>query len=293
MDQVILRSNNLEYEAEFFPNRGMNLGSFKRQGVEVIDQSTARAFEERFTGLGPLIGPHFHRRKSELIPKIKEGVSFPHIEYCKKMGIDDYFSHGIARHAPWKVESSSNAIQAELSGKDVWNGMTLAELEGQDFLMRMEVKLIDQGLQIELSIVSDTDSLVGLHYYYRLPPGKSVVKSTVQNKTYIDGILQTIPDGWGLEGHLLRFDLNKNADYTFFPKDPLKGEILLETSEYFLKTAYQCHCQENSWQLYCKEKESFVCIEPISSQDPRHPNLSVSSLAIQLQIEFSYDGKNI
>lgn len=42
--------------------------------------------------------------------------------------------------------------------------------------------------------------------------------------------------------------------------------------------------EENCWQLYHPEGASFVCIEPISSQDPRHPNLSVSAISIRLAI---------
>ena len=63
-----------------------------------------------------------------------------------------------------------------------------------------------------------------------------------------------------------------------------EGKILLETTEYQLATSYLCNCQENCWQLYHPKGASFVCIEPISAQDPRHANLTVSSLHIQLEI---------
>ena len=84
----------------------------------------------------------------------------------------------------------------------------------------------------------------------------------------------------------LRLPLEEAADWTFFPyPNPCEGKILLETEEYCLTTQYQCASQESSWQLFHPEGASFVCIEPISAKDPRHPNLTVSSIRIHLNIE--------
>ncbi|MBA3604344.1 MAG: hypothetical protein H0W50_12085 [Parachlamydiaceae bacterium] len=66
--------------------------------------------------------------------------------------------------------------------------------------------------------------------------------------------------------------------------DRLEGVITLETLTYRLKTTYISPSQENSWQLYRPEGASFVCVEPLSAQDPHHPNLSVSSLKVILSI---------
>lgn len=278
--------DNTSYQAVFSPSQGMNLFSFKRGNIELIDPSTKPAFEERFAGLGPLIGPHFHRRRPELIPKLPDESLFPHIKRCKDKGIEDPFSHGIARYAPWKVEeTTSTTIKAKLTGKDVWNGVPLSTIEGQNFSMQMFVELDEKGLSLTLSVVSDTDSLMGIHYYLRLPNGKGVVRSQVQKKCYIDKKLQPIPSDWDFDGFTLVFPLDKEADYTFFPApDPLSGKIHLETTEYELIVSYQSISQENSWQLYHPKGASFVCIEPNSAQDPRHPNLSVSSIGIQLEI---------
>ena len=91
---------------------------------------------------------------------------------------------------------------------------------------------------------------------------------------------------WGVgSDHLLKFDLSRSADYTFYPyPEKSKGEITLETNAYTLVTQYAAQSQENSWQLYHPEGASYVCIEPLSAQDPRHPNLTVSSLEITLSI---------
>lgn len=273
-------------QATFLPEKGMNLVSYKKGDLEVIDQSTQNLFEERYAGLGALIGPHFHRRRAEILPQIKDEHLFPHIARVKAKGIQDPFSHGISRYAPWKAEATSMSVKAQLSGKDTWNGISLSALEGQNFNMSLEAHLRENGLFLQLSIVSDTDSLVGIHYYYALPQGKGRVTSEVQNQVRIQGELKPIPADWHLDSQQrLTFDLDQEADFTFRPyPNPLKGHILLETEQYHLSTRYTCACEENCWQLYHPKNASFVCIEPISAQDPRHPNLTVSSLNIHIEI---------
>lgn len=281
-----LAKNRERLQATFLPEKGMNLISFKKGDLEVIDQSTQNLFEERYAGLGALIGPHFHRRRPEVLPQIKDEHLFPHIARVRAKGVQDPFSHGIARYAPWKAEATATSIKAQLSGKDTWNGVALSALEGQNFNMQFNIKLDENGLHLNLSIVSDTDSLVGIHYYFALPPGNSRVISEVQNQVRIQGELKPIPSDWHFDTqNQLIFNLNDEADFTFRPyPDPLKGSILLETEKYKLRTKYDCVCAENCWQLYHPKEASFVCIEPISAEDPRHPNLTVSSLNIHLEI---------
>ncbi len=273
-------------EATYLPDQGMNMISFKKGGLEVIDQSTREIFEERFAGLGALIGPHFHHRKTASLPKIKDEALFPHIARVKAKGIHDPFSHGIARYAPWKAESKDHGIRAFLTGKDVWKGVSLSELEGQNFKMNFDVELLQDGLHLDLSIVSDTDSLVGLHYYYHLPEGKGKIISEVQDFVIDHDERKKIPPLWNFsEQHQLIYPLDQDTDCTFFPfSNPLEGSILLDAGLYRLRMKYSCISQENSWQLYHPLGASFVCIEPLSAQDPRHPNLTVSSLHIHLQI---------
>lgn len=271
-------------QASFLPGQGMNLVSFKKGELEVIEQSTRALFQERYAGLGALIGPHFHRRKPETIPPIEDDSLFPHIARVKAKGIQDPFSHGIARYAPWKAESTPDSVKATLSGKDTWNGVPLSSLEGQNFHMTLEAKLGEEGLSIHLSIVSDTTSLVGTHYYYALPQGKGKIVSSVQNKMISNDKLQLIPSHWAFDAHQsLIFDLEEEADFTFHPyPNPLKGKILLDTETYKLQVSYTSCNGENCWQLYHPKGASFVCIEPISARNPRHPNLTVSSIDIHL-----------
>jgi hypothetical protein len=274
-------------QATYLPEKGMNLISYKKGDLEVIDQTTRNLFEERYAGLGALIGPHFYHRRTELLPKIADESLFPHIARVKAKGTAEPFSHGIARYAPWKATSTDTTVTAILTGKDTWNGVPLSALEGQNFTMRYEAALKPTGLHIEISVVSDTDSLVGIHYYYRLANESGKVISAVQPE-YIDHeALKAIPASWQYDSqNVLTFDLKEDADYTFHPyPNPLEGKITLDAGDYTLITTYNCNSQENSWQLYHPKGASFVCIEPISSQDPRHANLTVSSLQINLEIE--------
>lgn len=273
-------------EVTYLPEKGMNMVSFKKGSVEVIDQSTKNLFEERFAGLGALIGPHFHRRRAESLPKIKDESLFPHIERVKSKGVVDPFSHGIARYAPWKAEATENSIKAVLTGKDLWNGVALSELEGQNFKMEFSAHLKPEGLFVNLSIVSDTDSVVGTHYYYHLPQGKGTIRSHVQPQYLKNQEKQPISSTWNYnEQRELVYPLDQDVDFTFYPfPDPLDGTIFLDTSDYQLKINYKSASQENGWQLYHPKDSSFVCIEPVSAQNPRKPNLTVSSLDIHLQI---------
>lgn len=286
---ITLRNQTLngeELTATYVPEKGMNMISFKKGNLEIIDQSTINLFEERFAGLGALIGPHFHRKRGEVVPKIKDETLFPHISRLKTKGIQDPFSHGIGRYAPWKAEAKDHWISASLSGKDQWNGVSLSELEGQNFKMSFVAELLPDGLHLDLSVVSDTDSLAGIHYYYHLPDGKGTIMSQVKDLVIDHQERKKIPSFWNFdEQHRLSLPIEQEIDCTFFPfPDSLEGSILLDAGSYRLLTEYKSLSEENCWQLYHPTGASYVCIEPISSQDPKHPNLTVSSLHIHLQI---------
>lgn len=289
MSPIILEQQTEKGErlqATFLPDKGMNLISFKWGELEIIDQTTQNLFEERYAGLGALIGPHFHHRKPETLPVIQDETLFPHIARLKAKGVEEPFSHGIARYAPWKAQATKTSIKGQLTGKDLWNGVPLSSLEGQNFTMDFRVELKKTGLSLHLSVVSDTASLVGIHYYYALPQGKGKVISNTQNQYIKEGKLTSIPQQWSFDAQQrLTFDLKEEADFTFRPyPNLLNGEILLETESYHLKTTYSSNCAENCWQLYHPKGASFVCIEPISAQDPRHANLTASMIDIHLEL---------
>ncbi len=227
-------------EASFAPEKGMNLLSFKTSEVEAIDQSTYSLFEERAAGLGALIGPHFHHR--------------PQLD-------NEPYSHGIARQVPWEYDATETSINASLSSKTEWKGQTLGEIEGQDFQMWLKAHVDTDGLHLDYSITSDTDSVIGFHYYYNAPDGSQVLTSNQEPYT-----------------------VGPPIDQGFHPLDPLQETITLKTPTYNLHIHYEADNQENSWQLWHPGDASFVCIEPLSAKDPRKPILSVSRLRLQLTL---------
>lgn len=239
-----------DYTVTFVPGRGMNFVSLKKGSIEIIDQATQSLFEERNAGLGAFIGPHFHHR-----PWVKK----------------EPYSHGIGRYVPWKVESASEKeVRAVLRGSDVWNGVALKELEGQDFTMYYSAIATLEGIEIHLSVQSETESVVGLHTYYALTNGEGRVKAQIAEK---DHVLN------------LAFKTSGLTDLNFHPyPDPLKGVVELKTEGYGVRVEYACDNEENSFQLWHPESVSFVCIEPLSAKDPRKPKLSASQLKVRISV---------
>lgn len=275
--------------ATYLPDKGLNMISFKKNDLEVIDQSTRPLFDERFAGLGALIGPHFYRRRPETIAPIPHPERFPHIArvHAKNPGIDP-FTHGIGRYAPWKYEYDRTTLNATLKGSDLWNEIPLKELEGQDFTLNYRAAMKPNGLEIEYSVVSEFDSVVGLHYYYHLPNGKGTVTSRVKNSYISNNQHLPIPESWTYDPatQTLAFSMEDEADFTFHPfPNPTVGEMLLDTGAYRLRITFHSQSEECSWQLYHPKGASFVCMEPVSAQDPRHANLTVSALKVHLSIE--------
>lgn len=287
MNPIILTNETPDHQllkAVFLPEKGMNLISFSKGNIEVIDQHTKKDFEERAAGLGSLIGPHFHLQREDWIKPVKDESLFPHIAIAKKRGYKDPFSHGIGRYAPWNFKAGKNSISAHLSGKDTWNNVPLCDLEGADFEMSFEAQLTPSGLEISLSISSERICLIGLHYYYTLPRGKAVITSLVKDQYNDMGVFKPIEDRWtkGDKNHLV-FDLDEPADYGFLPLDKdHSGEVHLKTSEYQMQIRYQGASDEVSCQLYHPKDASFVCIEPMSAKNPRSLSASSSSIKVQM-----------
>jgi hypothetical protein len=278
-------AQGIPLEAVFLPEKGMNMISYKRGEIEVIDQATFSLFEERFAGLGALIGPHFHRRKTELIPTIPDESLFPHIARVKAGGVQEPFSHGIGRYAPWKAEYSETHIDAQLSGDDLWEGVKLSTLEGQNFKMQFRCDLTPNGLKIDYSVVSDTDSVVGLHYYYALPKKTGNVQTRVQNKMLENGSKVPLPWPMNDQNEVIIPLGESDIDCTLFSfPHSREGRMVLDAGDYRVEKRMQCRSAENSWQFYHPKNATFVCIEPISAQDPRHPNLTVSSIQVEIEI---------
>ena len=281
MKTLVLKNQDLT--ATFLPELGMNLASYKKGDLEVIDQNTLAEFEERFSGLGPVIGPHFHRQKEEWITSGYDEDLFPHIARVKKRGIKDPFSHGIARYVPWRYDATETSIVANIEGSDTYKGVPLSRFEGVDFKMTFTADLSEESLGISMSVESKRPSLVGLHYYYALVKKKGTVTSNVQDEYCDQGEFKPIPSKW-YKDHQLNFNLKNEADYGFLPYKKDAGGVLLETGKHKIKVRYQGQGGDICWQLFSPKNSTFACIEPISARNPRKLKATSSSFMAQIEI---------
>ena len=278
-------ADGVKLEAIFDPDKGLNLTSFTKGGIEAIDPKTHPLFDERCAGLGALIGPHFHHRRKEDIPPLKDPNLFPHTAKILASGSSEPFSHGIARYVPWNVKQENNVLKGNLSGHDTYKGHPLKELEGQDFAMFFKASLEPDGLYIELSVESERPSVVGFHYYYNLYGDEAAfVEASVAKDYRANQGWSPLPSTWEKEGKL-HFSLDQESDFGFLPEDKSRsGHIVLKTKKYEQHVSYEAGQDDHSWQLYHPEKASFACIEPLSAKEPRNPVLTSSSLKVKLEI---------
>ncbi|MFN0065946.1 MAG: hypothetical protein ACKVOH_06900 [Chlamydiales bacterium] len=272
-----------DLKAKFLPEKGMNFVSYTKGAIEAIDQSTLPLFEERYAGLGAMIGPHFHRRNPAVIPSLPKEEAFPHVAALKAKGEKEYFSHGIGRYAPWDVvEKGEEKLIARLRGNMEWNGVLLKEIEGQDFTMSYEARMSEKGLEITLGVVGETEAVVGLHTYYALYGGGAVY-ATVQDEYNVGGEFKKIP--WHIDKDQLVYPLDKDTDFGFLSApDPLHGKIDLVTATHTVRVQYWSDNAECSWQLWHPKGSSFACVEPIAAKNPRKVRLSVNKIKILISL---------
>lgn len=283
MDSVVLK--NKDVVAVFASAKGMNLMQLQVGGIDIIDLNTRPLFEERFAGLGSLIGPHFHHRPIDQIPSVPFESSFPHIAKLRAKGVLEPFSHGIARYAPWNVQSSGSSIHAKLSGSDLWNGDPLSLLEGFSFQMELTASLLPKGLLLDYSVEAEKPSLVGLHYYYTLPSAGGRIKASVENMYREQDEWKPIPASLLDEKGNLFFDATQEVDVGFIPKRGKDGfEIFYENKQFTLKISFLVEGGEASWQLYRPKDASYICIEPLSAKDPKHPIYKKSRLQVKIEV---------
>lgn len=289
MGAIILEKkfeNNGYVRAKFLPDQGMNLASLIVNGYEVIDQSTRPLFEERLSGLGPIIGPHFYHRKEKNIPHIADASVFPHIAHLKKEALKDPFSHGIGRYVEWNYFSTETTITGHLSGQDTHRGIALSSIEGFDFTMGFKGNLIHNGIEIELHAESKiVPSIVGLHYYLALDNKKGIVKMLSKDEYNDMGVWKKIPERWKGPNSYLCFNLEEESDYGFIPQSAdFSGKAVLEMPSVNVQVSYKANSDENAFQLYHPLNASFVCIEPVSAKNPREAKQYKNHLKVRIEV---------
>ena len=271
-----------DYAAQFDVERGMNFVTFKKGVIEALDLSTRPLFEQRFAGLGALIGPHFHHRQHP--PSFDDASIFPHIASLKERGEKEFFSHGIGRYVAWDVKSANEqSIEAHLNGDMEIQGVPLKVIEGQDFKMKYIATMLEEGLQIELFVAGEGPTVVGLHTYYAMGK-KGTVTSNVKPVYNVGGEFRALPEEWDYKESKLVYPIKSETDYGFLSTDPLQGDVLLQTTTHKIRMQYWSTNEEASWQLWHPKESSFVCVEPIAAKNPRKPCLSVNQIKIVISI---------
>ena len=212
----------------------------------------------------------------------------PHIAKQKAAGIKEPFTHGIARYVPWKYDYSGTQINAKLRGKDLYKGTLIKDLEGQDFEMTLDIKLIHDGLILQFSIHSEFPSVIGFHYYYHYLPS-SYVQAFVHKDYRSEYLWKPLPNSWyDPLKHKLHFDLSQEADFGFRSIEQVDHPyhlISLKSPSQLLHVEYtSSNEEETSWQLYHPKKSSFVCIEPLSALNPRSPVLKSNNLLLKISL---------
>ncbi len=278
--------NGKPIRATFLPLQGMNMISYKKGDVEIIDQSTRPLFDERYAGLGPVIGPHFHRQRDDLIATGFDESLFPHIARVKANGTRDPFSHGIARYAPWNFTSTESEIHAKICGDDVWHGFHLKELEGADFKMEYTASLKSGMLKITLQVeCQERPCIAGLHTYYALGGNKGFVTSHVCDEYNVGGEFKKIPEKFFNRAHShIKLSMDDELDFGFLPIDKTHGRTLLETPSRSLSIRYESKNKDLSCQIYHPAGGSFVCIEPLSAKNPRNLDKYLGWVKISIEL---------
>ncbi|MEX0961692.1 MAG: hypothetical protein WDZ28_02410 [Simkaniaceae bacterium] len=275
---------NERLSAVFTPDKGMNMISFKKGSVQVIDQKTKPLFEERAAGLGALIGPHFHHRKPFEINTCFDERIFPHIQGLRKKKILEPFSHGIARYVPWRYDHSSTQIEAKLSSTDLYHNTLISILEGFEFEMRLIVRMLPTGLYFRYDITSEKPSCIGFHTYYHLPKEGGSITSEVSGTYRDQSTLKPLKNDW-VQNDQLYFTLPQKADFGFYPMDPIdSNRILYKNRDFSLHLFYECSSCDHSFQIYHPDGAGFVCIEPLSSKNPQKPERCDNRLELKLEI---------
>ncbi len=173
----------------------------------------------------------------------------PHFHH--RAGIEpEPYSHGIARQLPWTVEHTTTTFSATLQSND-----RTAALEGQSFTLTFHGKLTPDGLTLELSVASEKPSVVGFHYYYAITQPSTI--------TFND---TTLP-----------LDQPYDNNYP-------RADVALHTPTHTLNIHYTSSNPSNTWQLWHPQETDFVCIEPLSARNPRHPMDTASSVTQTLSI---------
>jgi hypothetical protein len=185
----------------------------------------------------------------------------PHYGAHKPSLAEQTLEHGSVRYAPWHiVDSTEHSLRAEITGDAIWQDRQLADWQGQKFKMTYQAHLNAHGLTIACSVVGETDTLIGIDYPWLLPAGICSLRVHSGEKTSHFNV-----QGTGSQTTSLNLSTEPWHKLLDPSPTPLGADISLVTPQYEIQVSY-----------------SYVAIQPMTAQDPLHPNLTVSSLHVAI-----------
>jgi len=185
-----------------------------------------------------------------------------------------FMQTGEAMAASWEVEKSE---EENLTAKHRYEG------EGEEQIYQMEGRISwdKEVLVSTLSIVSDTDSLIGPGYCFPLPDGRGRLEGVIKREGFCEGKTVTLSEH---SGKPVEIDLSHSCSLAVLPYlKPTEGKLLLETKNYQMEILYRSNCEEVSCLIYRPEKGDWICISPVSSKNPWKTNLTVSHVTTEIK----------
>lgn len=236
-----------------FDLTGLRLTSLRKGKIEAIAHAAPAG----------IIGPRFGARRSALTGNTPER-----------------FVHGVGRFADWKVSRTDQSFVATCTGEDMLDGKALKDIEKQPFRMEVRGDLTEKGLSLAFSIVSDTDSCLGLETQFMLATGRGSVEGRTHHQYAQEQVRKDLPVGWiDPDSYKLYFDLTQEANCVFNPPAGQTGNALrLETPEYKLAIVMETDSSESCWQLKKKAGSHEVSLSLMTAENPYKPQLTASAM---------------
>lgn len=155
-----------------------------------------------------------------------------------------------------------------------------AKLEEKKFDVSFSADITQEGLICKTSIISESDSLVGMRFSF---PIEKISAQVAPN--FLEGLdTHQIHNTWDYTSqNKLTLKKDFEGDFTFYPfPNPIETTLLIEQTDHTFHLNYALLNQENSWQYTRSKGKDFVILTPMSAKLPLRPNLSVSSMKIRL-----------
>lgn len=245
---IVLKAGDLQ--ATFLPESGMRCVNFMYREQALLEE-------------GLVVGPHFGKRKMK--------------------SLKDPYPYGLGRYGNWEANASASSFRAHINGDMTWQNEPLKALQNQNFKMTFEGDITPTELVLTLSVISDSDSIVGIEYFFPYAHANRFIETSAKREIYIEGKESTLPERWDYSPNgKLKVPTSEDYAFSFRPyPNPTQGEVIIDD---LLKVKYESISEESSWILRNHPQEKIFSLGAVSSQNPWKPNLTVSSITIKMSV---------